>query len=201
DGPEVVGPTLVPLLRHRIVRLHAGPAGSVDDGLPSGHRPYLLAGDELHTLLPAVPEGAELSILLLFDEELHDRAEFVLGEVAGVPNLLQVVLLEIDGGEDGAIDPGIFHRRLPLEFGIEDDRIGVDLPDFLGEVDHGVGVDDGGDAVEFHLVADVRDVSRTGSEGLVVCNFGLIPLVKLTTQGYFILCTVLLDSVYVMLLL
>src|SRR5207247_10509169 len=94
EEQEVVGPTLVPLLRHRIVRLHAGPAGSVDDGLPSGHRPYLLAGDELHTLLPAVPEGAELSILLLFDEELHDRAAFVLAEFAGVRSLPQVVFLQ-----------------------------------------------------------------------------------------------------------
>ena len=114
EQDRVVAPALVAFLRRGIIGVDAALAGRIDDRLPAGHHPDLLIGDELDALLPAVPEGAELTVLLVLDQELHDQAELVGREVAGLGNLGVLGVLEINGGKDRAVDPGVLHRRLAL---------------------------------------------------------------------------------------
>src|SRR5882724_6842044 len=84
DG--IVRPRLVAFLRRRIVAIDTALPRRIDDWLPAGHRPDLLVGDELETLLPAAPERTELAVPLVLDQEFHDETEFVRGEVAGLGN-------------------------------------------------------------------------------------------------------------------
>src|ERR1700737_3727557 len=117
DG--IIAPSLVAFLWHGIVAIDAPHPRGINNGLPAGHHPDLLVGDELETLFPTVPERAELAVSLVLDQEFHDQPELVRGQVAGLGNLRILGALQIDGSKDDAVDPGVFHGGLALQPGIE----------------------------------------------------------------------------------
>jgi len=63
---------------------------------------------------------------LVLDQEFHDQPELVSGQVAGLGNLRILGVLQINGGKDDAVDPGVFHGGLALQLRIKDDAVAVD---------------------------------------------------------------------------
>jgi hypothetical protein len=100
------------------------------------------------------PDHAELSLLLLVNEEVDHRLEFVCRHVVGVGDLGQLRVLQIERRLLAGRSVIVLERDIAFPFGIEKRGIGIELPGLLGKIGERIALQDGRDAVDLVLIAN-----------------------------------------------